>query len=441
MPANSRPHLEHQAGAKAVQAVLLFAGELAGREPGHALDGGQALPQGVEHRLGFGDLLDADGMGAPQAALVPALAQLVQQVAAQLGRARQAGARVLGQHELEPIHGALQGEVQVGEFVQQVFARAAGLHGRDHAGGGGQRADEVLVEFTGHDPQRHAGVVQGGAGQAQGRQRLFGDRQQLAQRRHAVGREHVGVARAIESLVVLGHCPHDVARVVGELAEQQLAHMGVHHELPVGVDIERGGGVGLAIFGRDVHLADVVQQPSGHGLADEAFVATPRVHERASHGHGFQRVREGRGACGFDGAEQQLHHGMQADAGHAVHQGGHVGAQQRAEHAFGVNEAGQGLFQAGGCDPVLGDQAGFQRFAQGAVHQLALQVRRDGLVACPEFHPVDVEDVAGGDDRPGLAGFQDGGQGVGVGDLEVAGCGVHGVGAHDHSWPRGGVQG
>ena len=69
----------------------------------------------------------------------------------------------------------------------------------------------------------------------------------------------VRIARAVHALVVFGDGARHRRRVVGQLRDQQRAHVRVHDQLLVADEVERAVGVGLAVRRRDVHLAQVVQ--------------------------------------------------------------------------------------------------------------------------------------------------------------------------------------
>ena len=73
---------------------------------------------------------------------------------------------------------------------------------------------------------------------------------------------------SFEPFVVLGDCTRQGAGIVGELRDQQVTYVRVHHELLVAQDIELAIGIGFTIAWVDVHLAQVVQQTAQHGDAD-----------------------------------------------------------------------------------------------------------------------------------------------------------------------------
>jgi hypothetical protein len=203
------------------------------------------------------------------------------------------------------------------------------------------------------------------------------------------------------------------------LADEQVTDVRMHDQLPIGVDVKRLARFGLTELGRDVHLAHVVHEPGCHGLRDQVGIAAACRHQGTCQRHGLDRMRKrlrpGTLTCG----QQQLHDGMQTDGRGPALQGHSLGAQQGGERPVFFQQVLNGRAQGVCRDAIFGDQAGFERLAQGAIHQLLLQLARDGLVTCPELDAPDVEDVAGGDDRLGLAGFQDGGQGVRIGGLEL----------------------
>ena len=317
----------------------------------------------------------------------------------------------------------MQSQVELGQAVQQVLGRLAWHQGRDHPRCCRQRTGQVLVEFARHHTQRHAGMVQAGTWMAQGCQGHFGGGQESAQGGDLVAVQAVGVARAVQVLVVLGHGAGDVFRIVGQLADQQLAHVWVDDQLAVGVRIQRFAGIGLAELGGDVHLAHVMHQARSHGPGDQVRIGPAaerlRVHQGARQGHGLDGVRKRGGPRTLARAQQQLHHGMQAHALSPLLQCRGMQPQQRGQGAICFNEVLNRHAQGLCGDAIFGNQAGLQGLLERAVHQLALQLAGHGLVARPQFHPVDVEDVAGGDDRPGFAGLQDDGQGMGVGGLET----------------------
>jgi hypothetical protein len=163
-------------------------------------------------------------------------------------------------------------------------------------------------------------------------------------------------------------------------------------------------------------------------------------HQRAGQCHRLHRVVEGFGARGLAGGQQQLRHRMQRQVGHLLHDARRTGPQHRGQRRATVQQLpGRGQQRLRG-DAVLGHQAGFERVAQLAVEQLALQRGRYRLVACPQLDALQVEDVARGDDALRLAGLEDGGQRVRVGGVEGGGGCGGGDGGHGKS-SAGGLPG
>ncbi len=231
--------------------------------------------------------------------------------------------------------------------------------------------------------------------------------------------------------MVLGHGARERGRVVGELRDQQRAHVRVHHQLLVAHEVERAVGIGLAVRRGDVHLAEIVRQAAQHGQADSRDVAAAGRHERAIESHGGDRVAVGLGTGGLGRRQQQLHHRMQRQVGCLAREARAVRAQHGRERRVGLEQLVEGIQQRDRRDAVLRHQAALERLAQLAIEQLALQRGGHRLVAGPQLDAGDVEDVGRRDDPLGLARLQDGGQRVRVGAPErsvVVGQGRHGGG-------------
>ena len=224
--------------------------------------------------------------------------------------------------------------------------------------------------------------------------------------------------------------------------------MRVHHQLLVADEVERAVGVGLAVGRGDVHLAQVVGQAAQHGQPDRRDVAAAGGHQRAVERHRGHRVVVGLRARGLGGGQQQLDDRVERQERGLARQAGAVRAQHGGERGIALQQLVERVQQRDRGDAVLRHQATFERLAQLAVEQFALQRSRHRLVAGPQLDAGDVEDVGGRDDAFGLAGLQDGGQRVRVGAVEGGvglGQGRHGGGFGSFISPssarRGGDQG